>query len=329
MIDAPVRLSVIIATYNRAAMLDECLTHLGRQRFVPGDEVIVVDNGSTDDTASVVARHQDVYPAPLHLLHEPVPGKSHAIARALAFASGDVLAFTDDDVNVGSGWLAAVRDAMADPDVALVGGPVAPRWESTVPAWIRRAHQQHPRLSAPIALLDYGHRPTDLGSRTFLGANLSVRRHVFTALGGFPTHLGKLRGTLLSGEDHELCRRVQAAGFRARYVPGAVVYHWVPADRARVSYFLRWFFWLGISHAIMDRDNRARIGRAIGGLPLSLIRQLLQASARAVAGLLMGRGTSALNHAMHVAYVAGYATGRWRDTARAAQAPPAAAGEPV
>ena len=327
--EGPVRFSVIIATYNRAAMLDECLTHLGRQRFRPGDEVIVVNNGSTDGTASVVARHQRGYPAPLHLLDEPVPGKSHAIARALALASGDVLAFTDDDVNVGNGWLEQVREAMADPDVALVGGRVAPRWETTVPAWIRRARERHPRLGAPIALLDYGDRPSDLGSRTFLGANLAVRRQVFTAVGGFPTHLGKLRGTLLSGEDHELCRRVQSAGFRATYVPGALVHHWVPTERTRIAYFLKWFFWSGITHAIMDRDNHVNSGRAVGGVPLYLIRRMTQASAGALAGLLIGRWTSALNHAIDVAFAAGYATKCWGLTDRAAQAPAAAAGEPV
>jgi GT2 family glycosyltransferase len=321
------RVSVVIATYNRAQLLDECLTHLGRQRFGQDDEVIVVNNGSTDDTPSVVARHQRGYPAPVHLLHEPVPGKSHAIARAIAVASGDVLAFTDDDVNVDSGWLETLREALADPDVAMVGGPVAPRWESTVPEWIRRGREEYPRLGAPIALLDYGDRPGDLGSRTFLGANLAVRRRVFAAVGGFPTHLGKLRGTLLSGEDHELCRRVQAAGFRAVYVPGAMVHHWVPAGRARVAYFLRWFFWSGITHAIMDRDNDANRGREIGGVPPYLIRQMAQASAAALAGLLMGRWTSALSRAIDVAFAAGYASERWGLTGDVAHAPPAAAAD--
>jgi GT2 family glycosyltransferase len=321
--------SVIIATFNRAALLDECLDHLRRQRFSAGDEVIVVDNGSTDDTAAVVARHQARLAAPLHLLHENRPGKSRAIARALAVATGDILAFTDDDVNVEIDWFGALRDAMADPAVALVGGPIRPRWQPTVPRWIRRARDRHPRLGAPIALLDYGNRPAELGSRAALGANLAIRRDVFTQVGGFPAHLGKLRGTLLSGEDHELCRRVQDAGFRAMYVPAVAVQHWVPADRARVSYFLRWFYWSGITHAIMDADRSATTGRAIHGLPLYLATRAVTATAAALLTLATCNWTSALNHALDVAFAAGYAAERWGLTPRADRPASNVAGEAV
>jgi GT2 family glycosyltransferase len=299
------RVTIIIATYNRAALLDECLDHLGRQRFSPGDEVIVVENGSTEDTAAVVGRHQLRSAVPLHLLRESIPGKSRAITRAVALATGDILAFTDDDANVDPDWLDAVRDVMAEPVVALAGGPVRPRWQSTVPLWIRRARDRHPRLGAPMGLLDYGDRSIELGRRTVLGANLAVRREAFIKAGGFPAHLGKLRGTLLSGEDHELCRRVQDIGFRAIYLPTAAVQHWVPVERARVWYFLRWFYWSGITHAIMDRAGAATSGRALHGLPLYLVKRGAAASAAALAALLTCNPASALNRAIDVAFTAG------------------------
>jgi GT2 family glycosyltransferase len=324
----PPRVSIIVATYNRATLLDECLDHLGRQRFRPGDEVIVVDNGSTDDTAAVVARHRSRYAVPLRLLNESLPGKSRAIARALIGATGEVLAFTDDDVNADDGWLDAVRTAMSDADVALMGGPVAPRWHPAVPLWIRRARERHPRLGAPLALLDYGDRPLALGPRAVLGANLAVRRQLFTELGGFPAHLGKLRGTLLSGEDHELCRRVQAAGFRAMYFPGAIVHHYVPADRARVPYFLKWFFWSGITHAIMDSEAAPAGGRTIAGLPLYLVKRAAISSAGVLAGLLTWQWTPALDCAIDVAFTAGYAAERWGVVAGAGRTA-TAAGETV
>src|SRR5204862_7507701 len=93
------RVSVLIATFNRARLLDECLEHLSRQPFVRGDEIIIVDNGSTDATPLVAARRQQSFAIPLNYLEESRPGKSIALARALEVANGDVLIFTDDDVN--------------------------------------------------------------------------------------------------------------------------------------------------------------------------------------------------------------------------------------
>src|SRR5712691_5720662 len=187
-------LSVIIATRDRHQLLDECLAHLTRQPFAPGDEVIVVDNGSSDETPSVIARYARQYRVPLRHLDERRPGKSYALAAALAVAQGDVLAFTDDDVNVEPSWLGAIRAAMTDPAIALIGGPVAPRWERRAPAWLRTAADNYGRLTAPLALLNYGADAIALGPRTVLGANLAVRHAVVARVGGFASYLGKLQG---------------------------------------------------------------------------------------------------------------------------------------
>lgn len=305
------RISVIIATYSRPALLDECLHHLAEQMFQTGDEVIVVDNGSKDHTADIVTARQERFPVPLRLLHEETPGKSHALACALRVATGDILAFLDDDVNVDPKWLGVVRDTMRDPDIALMGGRVVPRWEASVPAWMRVAPTHYARLGAPLGLLDYPSDVVLLGARTVLGGNMAVRRDVLETVGGFATHLGKLRGTLLSGEDHELCQRVQRAGFRAVYVPAAVVHHWVPADRARVRYFVNWFYWSGITNAILDEDGDAARGRAVAGLPLYLAKRAVTAAIAAGGAMLRGRRQRALHHATDVAFAAGYAARRW------------------
>ena len=343
--------SVIIATYTRAALLDECLQYLGAQRFGEGDEVVVVDNGSIDDTVAVVKRHQAAFAVPLHLLYETQPGKSHALARALAVATGGVFAFLDDDINVASGWLDAVRTTMSDRSIALMGGRVAPRWEATVADWMRTAPAAHPRLGAPLGLLEYSDDVVELGPRTVLGANMAVRREVFDVVGGFATHLGKLRGTLLSGEDHEMCLRVQAAGFRAIYVPDAVVHHWVPADRACVGYFLHWFYWSGITNAIVDAGTIApgtphSIGQSTNHdgrpddrspwttdrprqMPWYLLKRAVGATLGMLKALVDGRRTDALNHAIDVAFAAGYVAQRWgmssRQPAAAKHASPEAA----
>jgi GT2 family glycosyltransferase len=303
-------ISVIIATHNRRDLLNECLTHLGGQSYVRGDEVIVVNNGSTDDSRDVIAGHARTFPVPLRYLEENEAGKSRAVAAALRVATGDVLAFTDDDVNVDPSWLDAIRRAMTDPAITLMGGPVIPRWERRAPAWLRKAADSYGRLTAPIALLNFGTDVIDLGPRTVLGANLAVRRDVFVSVGGFAPHLGKIRGTLLMGEDHELCRRVQAAGFRAVYCPDAQVRHWVPADRTRIRYYLSWFFWSGITTAALDAEQPRR-GRSLLGVPLYLVKRGAAAAVGVVTAAVVGNATGAIERAIDVAFAAGYAARRW------------------
>ena len=315
-------ISVVIATFNRAPLLAECLDHLRRQPFERGDELIVVDNGSTDDTAVTIDRAARAFPVPLHALQEMQPGKSRAVARAAAVATGDVLALTDDDVNVEPGWLEAIRAAMTDPGIGLVGGPVAPRWERRPPRWLKAARRRCGRLSAPLALLDYGPDAIELGPRTAIGANMAVRRDVFLHEGGFAAHVGKLRGTLLSGEDHDLCRRVQAAGWRAMYVPGARVRHFVPRGRMRISYYFSWFFWSGITNAALD-DGQAPAGRTLLGVPLYVFRRIGSGSIGALASAATGNAAGAVERGIDVAFAAGYAVRRWRMSA-----PRAAAGDP-
>jgi GT2 family glycosyltransferase len=302
-------ISVVIATYNRAPLLAECLGHLAMQNFGPDDEVVVVDNGSTDETPRVIADAQDLFSIPVRRLLEATPGKSHAIAAALAVASGDVIAFTDDDVDVEPTWVDAIREAMSDPGIALAGGPVTARWERQPPRWLRAAVEAYGRLAAPLGLLNYGSESFPLGPRTVLGANLIVRAEVLRKLGGYAPHLGKLRGTLLSGEDHELCMRVQQAGFRAVYWPELRVTHWVPCARMRARYSLAWFYWSGITHATLE-DGEPR-GRSIFRVPLHFVKRAMTCSLRSVIAAFVGRPAGVMDNAIDVAFVAGYAAHRW------------------
>ena len=310
--------SVIIATYNRASLLEECLQHLARQTFVRGDEVLIADNGSTDHTAAVVARFASHFPAPLTRLIEPTPGKSHAVAAAMRVASGTSVALTDDDVNVSREWLSELRTALVDPGVALAGGPVDPRWQRPAPGWLQLGG--HSRLGAPLGLVDYGPVPAPLGQRTLLGSNMAVRRSVLQQVGGFATHLGKVRGTLLSGEDHELCQRIQSAGFAARYVPTARVRHWVPAERMRLLYFVGWFYWSGIANAAIEQGEAA--GRPLSRVPAHFVRQFVSGLAGAAVSMVGGRMPAAVDRVLDSAFAAGYAAGRSGLVALAADTAP-------
>nr|MBA2304677.1 glycosyltransferase family 2 protein [Acidobacteriota bacterium] len=78
------RISVVIATRDRARLLSITLDRLRRQQYAPGDEVIVVDNGSSDDTAAVIGHAATDFPVPLHYVREIAPGKSAAVNAGVA-----------------------------------------------------------------------------------------------------------------------------------------------------------------------------------------------------------------------------------------------------
>jgi GT2 family glycosyltransferase len=301
-------ISIVIATYNRATLLGECLRQLADQPFETDDDVVVVDNGSTDETPRVIEAARQRFPVRLRHLTESCPGKSHAVATAVAVAGGDVLAFTDDDVTVDPQWTATIRRIMRDSNAALVGGPVFPRWEATPPSWLRFETPEFGRLAAPLGLLNYGPASIELGQRTVLGANMAVRRTSINKVGGYACHLGKLRGTLLSGEDHDLCQRVQAAGYKAMYCPELRVAHWVPIERMSARYSMSWFFWSGITHAMLDA---AEPGSPSTGVPAHFFRRALMSSIQAVRAAAQVEPARLMDSAADVAFVAGYAARRW------------------
>src|SRR5215210_178760 len=132
-----VSVSVIIATRDRAALLEETLQAIARQD-APGVafEVVVADNASIDRTRDVVADAARRLPLAIEYVHEPRPGKSHALNTAVAAAHGDILVFTDDDVLPSTGWLAAFVRALNETGADFGTGRIMPLWEAQPPAWM-------------------------------------------------------------------------------------------------------------------------------------------------------------------------------------------------
>jgi glucosyl-dolichyl phosphate glucuronosyltransferase len=303
-----ISISVVIATHNRASLLRATLDRLRTQAFAPGDEVIVVDNASTDATAEVITEAAEGFTVPLYRRHDLSPGKAPALNAAISVARGDVLALTDDDVLVADDWIAIIRRLFEDPSVALVGGRVDPHWQGAAPAWLQlEENGRYGTMSSPLALLHYG-EAQNLGQRTVVGANMAIRRAVFESLGGFAPNLGKRRGTLLGGEDHDFCQRAVNAGYQCEYRPELRVQHWVPIERTRLRYFLRWFFWSGITHAVIDgtAGSNEQTAEHTSASPLHWLRRFVLGTVAAPLQALSGRLSAAAAQAMDAAYALGY-----------------------
>ena len=323
--------TVLIATYNRAALLDETLTCLARMRVSPTLQwdAIVIDNNSSDDTRQVVERHIAHFPVRLRYLFEPAQGRSSALNAGIRQAEGRVLAFTDDDVRIADGWLDAATAPLVGPDASLAytGGPVRPIWGATPPRWL---DLQRGDLWGTIAIQNHGSEMFVYEERRKvpLGANMAVRRDVFDRVGGFRPDLGRTGGRLLLGQEvPELLLRVRAAGLRGLYVPAMEVHHHIPARRLTRRYFRSWWFGKGVSRASLERMQPVtELGVDLRDTPhvLGVPRFMYGSALRDVMGMLrerlLGRPETSFRHQMMVAYFAGYVWARWRER-RAGKAP--------
>ncbi len=319
----PLDATVLIATYNRAALLDETLTWLARMRVSPGLtwEGIVIDNNSIDDTRAVVERHIATFPVPLRYLFEGRQGRSSALNAGIAQADGSVLAFTDDDVRVGPEWLDAAAEPLLgpDPSLAYTGGPVRPIWGADTPEWLDLTRGD---LWGTIAIQDHGDASFiyEEGRKVPLGANMAVRREVFARLGGFRADLGRSGGRLVLGQEvPELLLRARSARLRGMYVPEMQVHHHVPASRLTRRYFRRWWFGKGVSRSALENlQPITELGVDLRATPhlLGVPRFMYGTVVRHVAGMLRERlarrPAAAFRHEMMLAYFAGYCWSRWR-----------------
>jgi glycosyltransferase involved in cell wall biosynthesis len=250
-------LTVAVPTRDRqerlAGALEAIASELGRE-----DELLVVDNGSTDGTgAATKAFLGDMLGG--RLVAEPAGGISAARNRALREARNPVVCFVDDDVRVQAGWLSALRSSWSGsaPNVACIGGPLLPEWQAPRPAWLADY------LLYVISALDLGaeRRCLDQTPRVGYawGGNMSIRTEPALALGGFDPDRGiRPDDPLDRGEEEELQRRLARAGFETWYEPTATALHLVPPERLTEDYFADAFRARGRAEA------RAGSGRARG-----------------------------------------------------------------
>jgi glycosyltransferase involved in cell wall biosynthesis len=314
--------SVVIATHNRAKDLRGTLTSLATLKSPEAWEVVVVDNNSNDDTPGVVRECAADFPAPLRYAFESVPGRSAALNTGIGLAQGDIIVTTDDDVRVLADWLEQIGHAFDRLSCDYVGGKVLPIWSAPRPEWLPDRGGRH---WAVIALLDYGEEPLEFGRRVPLGVNMAFRRGVFEIAGLWDPRIGRKAGTLLGQEVREWCLRARAKNLRGFYVPEIVVRHIIPADRLRKEYFRRWFYWRGISRAIlyqqqgldMESPERTRFDFSQAPHLFGVPRYLFRTAAREVVGIMRSAlrrdSVATFEHELWLWMFAGIVRQRWKD----------------
>jgi glycosyltransferase involved in cell wall biosynthesis len=206
-------ISLIICTRDRYHQLARCLESVRRIKFDQPWELIIVDNGSTDDTAAVVRNFIKTTDIRAIRLFEPRRGKSNGLNNALEMATGQILAFTDDDCYPAPDFLSQVWSAFDDPSVGYIGGRI----------------MLHDPADYPITINE-SVTPRTFPARSFVcagcieGANMAFRRRVLLDIEGFDPLFGP--GALFpAAEEAEAASRVSAMGWRGEYHPEVVVRH--------------------------------------------------------------------------------------------------------
>lgn len=261
-----IRISLVIATYNRAEQLMVTLGSVAAQSL-PAEvwECVVVDNNSTDSTRECVAAFSREH-AGLNIVYcfEAEQGLSAARNAGIRASRGAVIAIIDDDERINDEFLAAYLELFASrADIMVAGGRIIAEYPAGRPSWMTTFTER------PIA------NPMDFGARVRVfpkgkipgGGNMAIRREALERVGDFDTTLGRTGKRLTGGEESDLFERMAAVGIRPYYVPRAVMYHIIPETKLTREYFRRLSYNTGVSQRrraeLHGRVWRLYLGEAV------------------------------------------------------------------
>jgi GT2 family glycosyltransferase len=272
--------SVIICTRNRPEALKNCLVSL-RSLLQHPNEIIVVDNDPPSGaTPRVTAEFPEVRYAP-----EARAGLSAARNTGIRNATGEIIAFTDDDVTVHPNWIRAILEVFDGSNVMAITGAVLPAELATDAQFAFQSEALGGELGFEgYEALDFDEdfvrNTMNLGVpvwRMGAGANMAFRREAFERVGMFDERLGA--GTSGCSEDSEMWYRLLAEGYRCRYDPRVVVSHFHRADWQSLSH-QTYSYMRGHIAALLFQFDRYRhwgnVKRAFGVLPFYFTKQALR-----------------------------------------------------
>jgi glycosyltransferase involved in cell wall biosynthesis len=300
----PGMISVCICTYNRSKSLQRTLESFASQLNADSDQVelLIIDNNCTDDTCEIVETFRKSLP--VRRVTERQQGLGHARNRAVTEAQGDVLLFTDDDVRVGAGWLAAYQEAISSfPGAGYFGGRILPDWGSKKPRWVR--DEPLPLIDGLLVWFDHGTetRPFEPTEPPPFGASFAIRRQLFDKIGVFRIDLGTGGMALGRGEETEFLMRARNAGVQGIYVGEALCFHAYDPSRLTSAALYRYGIACGRSHNAITSHSHHGGYRAAASFVIRGMVQILRGRGDRFrqciinAGIEMGARSLSVRHA--------------------------------
>lgn len=226
------KFTIIIPTSNRVLLLERTLSSIERvENFEGLDEVIIVENGASTDSRRVLKRC--CIPARLEYMYHPFSNKSRALNYALKKARNEFVVFFDDDIRIGSCTLECYGNAInTRQEHSFYCGPCAIDYEDSIPPeWLREY------LPPSAKGWTLGREEQVLERPDALGANWGAFVQDIHSVGGFSEEHGP--GTKSRGQETEMQKRLLKAGIKGRYLPDAIVWHYVPGERCSEEWTLK------------------------------------------------------------------------------------------
>lgn len=259
-------LSVVICTHNRSEHLKKCLIALEEQT-IKNFETIIVDNNSTDNTRDVAMQfcakygHRSIY------CFEHKTGLSHARNTGYIRASGEYIAYIDDDAYADEHWCENILKAINEHQFDVCGGYIKPLYEVNPPFWFNE--KLIVKNIKKKSLIPKHKAVRGIG---FIGANIIFKKEHLVNFKGFNTDLGMKGKNLGLGEETELCKRIAQEHNRFLYDPDIKVTHFIPAKYVTFKYYAKRRFKSGSTNLLMCRGNlKIRVLKKVCTLLIFLI----------------------------------------------------------
>ena len=241
--------SVVICAYSekRWDNLVKAIESI-QEQTLPAQEVIVV----IDHNPSLFDQTKNSFPRIIVIENKYAAGSSGARNCGAERASGEILAFIDDDAVASSDWLNNLVSGYQDLSVMGIGGRIIPVWGKPRPRWFPD------EFDWVVGCTYRGIPEIRMSVRNLILCNMSMRRENFQTIGGFRTNIGHRGGTPHGDEETELCIRAhqQWPQLKFIYEPTAVVFHHVPASRTTINYF----FW----RCFLEGNSKAMLSELVG-----------------------------------------------------------------
>jgi len=242
-------LTLIIPTRNRCSSLADTLNSICKQRENVDFEVIVVDNGSVDNTKKTCADFQSVIKN-LFYVYDNEPGLLTGRHHGASIARGEILCFLDDDVELNPFYVKQIVDLFEDqPNIQLATGPCLPKYEKYPPKWLDYFWGELPngKYCSWLSLLDLGDEQIDLDQNLVWGLNFVIRKTALIDLGGFHPDLLPVEQQHFQGDGETgLTLKAIEKNYLAVYHPGLQLYHLVSDERLTKTYFKKRAYYQGV-----------------------------------------------------------------------------------